>query len=42
MTGCERCQLFRAPIVEGAAADQDRTNVLLRKTREGRFEVAIG
>jgi hypothetical protein len=25
-----------------AGADQDRTNVLLRKSCEGRFEIAIG
>src|SRR6516165_4600389 len=41
MTGRQRCELFPAQIEEGAGADQDRSNVLLRKSCEGRFEVAI-
>jgi hypothetical protein len=42
--GRQRRKLFHPPVEEGAAAgaDQDRTNALLRKTREGRFEIAIG
>ena len=42
MAGRERRELFHVPIVEGTAADQDRTNVLLREICEGRFEIAIG
>ncbi len=42
MPGRQRRELFRAPVVEGADADQDRTNTLLRKSCEGRFEIAIG
>jgi len=42
MTGRERYELFRAPHEEGTGGDQDRTNVLLRKTCKGRFEIAIG
>jgi hypothetical protein len=38
----QRYQLFHPPIEKAAAADQDRTNALLRKTREGRFEIAVG
>jgi hypothetical protein len=34
--------LFHAPGEEGTATDQDRTNALLRKSCEGRFEIAIG
>jgi hypothetical protein len=34
--------LFHAPGVEVTAADQDRTNALLRQSCEGRFEIAIG
>jgi hypothetical protein len=29
------------PIVEGTASNQDRSNALLRKTCEGRFEIAL-
>jgi hypothetical protein len=35
-------ELFRAPGQQGTGADQDRTDALLRKSCEGRFEVAIG
>ena len=42
MAGRQRRELFRAPVVEGTLADQDRTNALLRKSCEGRFEIAIG
>ena len=42
MAGRQRRELFRAPVVEGTDADQDRTNALLRKSCEGRFEIAIG
>jgi len=34
--------LFHPPGEEGTDADQDRTNALLRKSCEGRFEIAIG
>jgi len=42
MTGRQRRELFRAPIVEATGTDQDRANALLRKTCECRFEVGIG
>ena len=42
MAGRQRRELFRALAVEGTVADQDRTNMLLRKSCEGRFEIAIG
>ena len=42
MAGRQHRELFHAPIVEGAAADQDRTNMLLQKTCEAQFEIAIG
>ena len=42
MAGRQRCELFDLPVEEGAAADQDRTDALLRKTREGRFEIVSG
>ena len=41
MAGRQRHKLFSALIVEGTLADQDRANALLRKTGEGRFEIAI-
>jgi hypothetical protein len=31
--------LFHPPAEEGSVADQDRTNALLRKSCEGRFEI---
>jgi hypothetical protein len=34
--------LFHAPVVKAAVADQDRTNAVLRKSCESRFETAIG
>jgi hypothetical protein len=34
--------LFHAPGVEGAVADEDCTNALLRTSCEGRSEIAIG
>jgi hypothetical protein len=34
MAGRQRRELFRVPVVEDAAADQDRTDALLRKTCE--------
>ena len=37
-----RRELLHAPVVKGTALDQDRTNASLRKSREGRFEIAIG
>ena len=42
MVGRQRRELFRAPGEEGTCADQDRTNMLSRKTCEGRFEIAFG
>jgi hypothetical protein len=42
MAGCQRRELFRALVVEGTAEDQDRTDMLLGKSCEGRFEIAIG
>jgi hypothetical protein len=42
MAGRERRKLFLARVVEGTVDDQDRTNALLRKSCEGRFEIAIG
>jgi len=43
MVGRQRRKLFCEPVEEGTgAADQDRTNLLLRKSCEGRFEIAIG
>ena len=42
MAGRQRRELFHAPVVEHTADDQDRTNALLRKSCEGRFEIAIG
>jgi hypothetical protein len=42
IAGRQRRQLFGTPGVEGTVADQDRTNMLLRKSCEGRFEIAIG
>src|SRR6516165_6823670 len=42
MAGRKRRELFPAADVEATGADQDRANVLLRKSSEGRFEVAIG
>jgi hypothetical protein len=38
--GCR--EPFRVPVEEGTVADQDRTGALLRKSREGRFEIVIG
>jgi hypothetical protein len=42
MAGRQRRELFRAPGEKVTVADQDRTNALLRKSCEGRFEIAIG
>jgi hypothetical protein len=36
----QRQELFRAPVKDATAADQDPTNALLRKSCEGRFEIA--
>ena len=41
MAGRQRFELFDPPVEENAVADQDRTDALLRKTCEGRFEIAI-
>jgi hypothetical protein len=38
----QRRELFHAPVEEDTAADQNRTNALLRQTCEGCFEIAIG
>ena len=37
----QRRELLHPPGEEGTVANQDRTNALLRKTCEGRFEIAI-
>jgi hypothetical protein len=42
MAGRQRRELFRASDVEGTVAAQDRTSVLLRKSCEGCFEIAVG
>ena len=42
MAGRQRRKLFGAPVVKGTVTDQDRTTMLLRKSCEGRFEIAIG
>src|SRR6516164_1094912 len=43
MAGRQGRELLRAPGEESAAsADQDRTNMLLGESCEGRFEIAIG
>ena len=41
MAGRHRREVFPAGDVKGTGADQDRTNALLRKSCEGRFEIAI-
>ena len=40
--GGQHRDLFHPPGEEGAVADHDRTNMLLRESFEGRFEIAIG
>jgi hypothetical protein len=42
MADRQRRELFRAPGEEVTRADQDCTNMLLRKGCEGRFEITIG
>jgi hypothetical protein len=42
MADRQRSKLFRALAVKGTVFDQDRTNALLRKSGERRFEIAIG
>src|SRR5208282_4701727 len=42
IAGRQRRELFRAPVEEVTVADQDRTNMLPRKSCEGGFEIAIG
>jgi hypothetical protein len=42
MPGRHRRELFRAAVVEVTNADQNRTDASLRKSCEGRFEIAIG
>jgi hypothetical protein len=42
MAGRQCRELFGAPGVEATGTDQDRTNALLRKSCEGRFEIALG
>ena len=42
MAGRQRHELFQVPAVEGTGDEQDRSNTLLQKNGEGRFEVAIG
>ena len=38
----QRRELFRAAVIEITNADQNRTNAPLRKSCEGRYEIAIG
>jgi hypothetical protein len=42
IAGRQRRELFRVTGVYGTAADQDRTNALLRKSCEGSFDIAVG
>jgi hypothetical protein len=42
MAGRQRHELFHVQVLEATGADQDRTNMLLQKGCEGRFEIAIG
>jgi hypothetical protein len=42
MAGRQRRELFHASVVEGTGSDQDRTNMLLRHSCEGWFEIPIG
>jgi hypothetical protein len=42
MAGRKRRKLFGVPVVEGTVSEQDRIQALLRKSRERRFEVAVG
>jgi hypothetical protein len=42
MTGRQCWELFKVPIVKVTNPDQDRTNMLLRKSCENWFEIAIG
>ena len=41
MAGRQRRELFTASAEEGTGADQDCPHTLLRKSCEGRFEIAI-
>ena len=38
----QRRELLHVPVIQGTVADQDRTNTVLRKSCECRFEIAIG
>ncbi|HWN50887.1 MAG TPA: hypothetical protein VNO18_13885, partial [Xanthobacteraceae bacterium] len=42
MACCQRRQLFHAPGVEVAVADDDGTGALLGKSCECRFKIAVG
>jgi hypothetical protein len=42
VAGRQRRELFPPTDVEGTGAEQDRTNALLRRGCEGRFEIGIG
>jgi len=42
MAGRQSHELFHAPGVEATVTDQNRTNALLQKSCEGRFEIAVG
>ena len=41
MAGRQRHELVHAPVVEATVTGQDRTNALLQKSCEGRFEIAV-
>jgi hypothetical protein len=41
MAGRQRGEFFRPSSEEGTLANEDRTDALLRKSCEGRFEIAI-
>jgi hypothetical protein len=42
MVGRQRRELFHTPGGDDTRTNQDRANALLRKSYEGRFEIAIG
>ena len=42
MAGRQCRELFGVPVIEGAGADQDRANALLRESCDGCFKIAIG
>ena len=42
VAGGQRRELFRVAAEEGTGNNHNRTDALLRKSREGRFEIAFG